>query len=135
MDTTRIIEPVSSRLPSAGPIVATVTDVTSGLADHLSDLGDTVSDVDLGATMRRTRRVVAKFVPWMSVSRRPRIATRRWIVVGAAVGVIAVAVLLLKRRSTDSSTAAKRDDWTVGSANGTDPATTRPERETAPAGT
>ena len=130
MDTARIIDPISDRLPSGTAIVSAVTDVTSGLADQISEQ---VSDFDLGDTARRTHRNVAKVVPWMSVPRTSRFTSRPWLVAGVAAIVVVGVVVLLRRRSAGPSEASARDDWSTGSSNGTAPAASPPraEREAA----
>ena len=132
MDTTRFTDPISDRLPSGSAIVSTVTDVTSSLADQITDR---VDDFDLTDTARRTRRTVARVVPWMSAGRTSRPATRWWIALGVA-GALVVTVVLLRRRSSDAAPTPGRDDWTTGSDNGSrpSPGTERPERQAAATG-
>jgi hypothetical protein len=132
MDTTRITDPISDRLPSGTAIVSAVTDVTSSLADQITGH---VGEIDLGDTARRTRRTVARIVPWMSTDRSSRFASRRWLVAGVAATFIITVVVLLRRRSSCSNESPARDDWATGSSNGATPsaATARAEREAATA--
>jgi hypothetical protein len=121
MDTARITDPITDHLPAAGAtIISTVADVTAGLADHITDQ---VGQVDLADAARRTRYTVARFVPWMSVSRSSRFrgSTRRWLVLGAATAAVIAIVVVSRRRSSGSNEPPRRDDWSTGSPNGSSP--------------
>jgi hypothetical protein len=121
MDTTRFIDPITDRVPVSGAaIVSTVADVTSGLVEQVGDL-------DLSDSVRRTRRTIARFVPWMSDGRSR--SRRRWVIIGAVTAaVVAVAVLQRRGSTSESSHSQARDDWTTGSSNG-DSVTSSPEVE------
>lgn len=130
MDTTRITDPISHRLPAPGSIVATVTDVTSGLAEHITDH---LPEIDVDDAVRRTRRTLSGVVPWISPGSRRSWISRRWVVVGAAVALVITVVLVLRRRSESSDAQPGRDDWSTStpSTNGAVPTNATPEREHA----
>lgn len=130
MDPTRIIDPISERLPVPGAVVSTVTDVATGLADQLTDH---IGELDLADTVHRTRRSLARIIPWMSVDSRRRWWSRGWLVAAAAVGVAVTVAVVIRRRSTDTSQDRPgRDDWSTPSPNGATPSTPAAEREPAP---
>lgn len=130
MDPTRIIDPISDRLPAPAAVVSTVTDVATGLAEQLTDH---IGELDLTDTVRRTRRSLARIIPWMSVdTSRRRWLSRRWLFAAAAVGVAVTAAVVIRRRSTDTSQDRPgRDDWSTPSPNGATPNTPAAEREPA----
>lgn len=138
MDTTRITDPLTHHLPAPGAIVSTVTDVTSGLADQLTDH---ISGIDVTDTVRRTRKTLSGVIPWLSPGgSRRNWMSNRWLLVGAAAAVAVAVAVVLRRRSTQQSPGqAGRDDWSTStpSTNGAAPRSseTTPEREHADTGT
>lgn len=140
MDTTRIIEPISDRLPIAGAasLASAVVDATSELAEQITGR---VSDLELSDKASRTRRTVSRAVPWIPLgSTRPPRSPRRWLSVGLGLAVIVAGVAIWLRRSDDASgggtDSPARDDWSTHMANGANPSVDAAvDRETAPTGT
>lgn len=137
MDTTRITDPISDRLPATGSIVSTVTDATAGLADHVTGHLPEIHlpEIDVDKAVRRTRRSLSGVVPWISPGSRRSWISRRWLLVGAALAVAVTVALVLRRRSESSDAQPGRDDWSTAnpSTNGAMPTSsmTPPEREHA----
>lgn len=136
MDTSRFMDTttITDHLPkdTASAIVSNLAGATSGLADQISDragqLGSHVGDLDVSGGVRRGRRFVAGFVPWVSPPRR--MTTRRWVMVVGALVTVVAAFAWLRRRSGDEQPA--RDDWTTTpSPNGAAPAERADDRQPA----
>jgi hypothetical protein len=134
MDTTRLTDPISDRLPAAGAIASTVVDATTGLADQI---GDQIDDLDIGSTLRRTRNAVAGFVPWLpGPTRRSRWTKHPWLVAGVAALVVVAVVAVLQRRTAGRHEAEPvRDDWSTPGPNGSTPQQDAPRRAEEPADT
>jgi hypothetical protein len=118
------ISRVGERLPAADELVASVTSTVGNVG---SEIAHQVADLDLPATVadtaRRSRRAVARVVPWISPPAR-RFPTRRLLLVVLLAGTVVGVAVLMSRRSSAPSEVPARDDWSTGSSNGTTPATT-----------
>lgn len=107
---------ITDRIPSVSHLVPDVSHIDMPdlhVPDiHVPDI--TLPDVDLSGAARRTRRMAAAVIPWMSDGRSNR---NRWIIVAAAVAATVAIVVLLRRGSDDSSSTERqtprRDDWSI----------------------
>ena len=138
MDTTRLIDPISDRLPVAGAasLASAVADATTGLAEQITSR---VGELDLPEKVGRTRRTLARAVPWLPLgSTSPRRRPRRWLFAGLGVAAIVAGVAIWRRRSNGSGAdqgTTSRDDWSTHSSNGANPPVDAAvARETAPTG-
>ena len=119
------ISRVGERLPAADDLVASVTSTVGNVG---SEIAQQVADLDLPGTVadtaRRSRRAVARVVPWVSAPPSRRFTTRRLLLVVLLAGTVVGVAVLMSRRSSAPSDVPARDDWSTGSSNGASPAKT-----------
>lgn len=110
------ISSITDRVPSISrvPSFSTVTDHLPSV-DGIGVDRLPIPEIDVDAAVRRSRRIAARVIPWMSSPRR-RVQTR-WLVVGGALVVVSAGAILWRRRSStapEPASTPSRDDWRAG---------------------